>query len=348
MNPALRLYLIATACGLGLGKEARAGQGLAVVDVTTASRSVTMPKEDVKRSDEYRCIFHPLEEGLAIKTLVPRPSSLAKVHHMTLYTCTDRFGVSPETLAQTKSFQCQALDSQIDEHCTVAMGYDGMMLVQMHRQHPDAPLKKPSDKELGLFLPKGYGIHTGAGGGPARFTLLQVHNNLPIDQDESGFEMELTNAPISHDVFQKTLSCGDGLSGIPAGRKDYKVSCSTPWHGEKSASALQLHYHFHNTGTEILFEIRDAQGMARSRGHYVAARDEQNFRPKKDTMLIHKGDSMFVQCNYDTTRRTKTTNFGPRSTDEMCNVFVVAAQNNAQVDLLLDEVVAMEKADAKR
>ena len=28
---------------------------------------------------QYRCIFHPLEEGLAIKTLVPRPSSLAKV-----------------------------------------------------------------------------------------------------------------------------------------------------------------------------------------------------------------------------------------------------------------------------
>lgn len=111
------------------------------MDPVAASRKISMPTQDVQRHDEYRCMFHRFDEDMAINNVVPRPSNLGRVHHMTLYACEDKFSVNADVDeeadvdAQTQVFSCESMDSLIDQKCTVAMGYDGMMMVMAKKLH---------------------------------------------------------------------------------------------------------------------------------------------------------------------------------------------------------------------
>jgi len=297
------------------------------MDPAAASRKISMPTQDVQRHDEYRCMFHRFDEDMAINNIVPRPSNLGRVHHMTLYACEDKFSVNADVDeeadvdAQTQVFSCESMDSLIDQKCTVAMGYDGMMMVMAKKLHPEQKVVA-ADTEIGLSLPRGYGIRVGKNS-PHKWALLQVHNNLPIKNDDSGFDIQLTSAPIDHDVSQMMLACGSG--GIPAGSTNFKIGCNKLWHHAETGQGIQVHYHFHNTGTQILFQIKKKDGSIRSSHTYHAMKDPQNAHFKQGEVEIQVGDTLHHQCTYDTTSRTQTTYFGARAADEMCNVFIVYA-----------------------
>lgn len=316
------------------------------MDPTAAERKISMPTQAVPRHDEYRCVFHRFEEEMAMNSIIPRPSDFQRVHHMTMYACKDKItdnlqvDVALDTDGRTKIFSCRDWDEVIDEHCTVAMGYDGMMMVQAKKLHPDQALQMPSDKEIGLWLPKSYGIRVGKNS-PHPWALLQVHNNLPMKKDNSGFDVQLTTAPITHDVSQLMLACGSG--GIPAGSTNFKVSCNKQWQHAETGRGIQVHYHFHSTGTQILFQIKKPDGSIRSSHTYHVLKDSQNQHFKQGELEIQKGDTMHHQCTYNTMTRTQTTFFGSRAVDEMCNVFVVYAiprRKNVVEELLSESVDA--------
>jgi len=198
-------------------------------------------------------------------------------------------------------------------------------------EHMDA-----MSKNHRISFPDGTGIAIGAQS-PYKYAVIEVHNNMPIKQDASGFRLEYSPGTPPKQITQDRLSCPDEGQLIPPLRPSFKFGCvGYDWTAAEDAHVVLLHFHFHGLGKQISYAVQHADGSktpgavwfvaggkdADAVGTNIGAGVTHHKTVTLETPLTLKhGDKMLIECEYDTTHKKTPTKFGPSSDDEMCNIF---------------------------
>ena len=114
-----------------------------------------------------------------------------------------------------------------------------------------------------------------------------------------------------------------------------------------AARLLITHFHFHKYGTSIQFNAVSSDGETTYFSQsYVRATDASNTAAV--SVLLPAGAVLNAQCVYNTTSAEAPIYTGFKSTDEMCNVFIVAANLDASCDATKESctVVARDVSNA--
>merc|ERR1711871_299086 len=285
------LMLLATAFSLPFERTTKIGGAFS--DKGEASMTVKMPLSNVPYENQYRCSGHKLTEDAGILSFTPLPSDKQRVHHMTIYFC--------PTEVVDPALGVVGCPKDLRARCKMFGGYEHM----------------GATAEVGTVR---FGPDTGVNVGPSahlKYAVLEVHNNLPLELDESGFRLQYTHGHLAKQVVQGLVDCGS--SPIPGSMQEYNVSCTLPWHA-KTASIVMLHFHFHSLGSQISWSIEHANGSVVEPSMQYKLGDAKT-QLVGTPIQIHSGDKIHLTCTYNTSAKASATAIGPSSTDEMCNLF---------------------------
>lgn len=149
--------------------------------------------------------------------------------------------------------------------------------------------------------------------------VIQIHYNNPSGEmklDRSGMRLRVTETLRPNDAA--VLAVGTERFNLPPGEPAVQRSgdCELP----EDMVIFQHSPHMHLLGAGARLErIRDGQTELLADVPEFAF-EGQAVYPANWTMRA--GDTLRATCTWDTTSRTRTTNFGEGTSDEMCYVFV--------------------------
>lgn len=319
---------------------------------STRTVSFAMPRESVT-SDTYSCVAFDMNKvgiedeassSLVVKDIVgatPRPSDVELVHHMSLYLCD---GVEKNVPFRTR-YSChdtiQCLGRSI-----LAFGFE-------HMSASIAPTNAT------VYLPYGVRYHV------TKVVVLQVHNNKRIENDESSFQVVVSNSEGSDRVnddgddklaFDVFLDANRD-NGIPPSQSSFEVISRTIAPLRGTFNVYELHFHHHSLCVQSVLVVRrenhdrytftaHAQGNVSAtmvsspkddEASVVSLRnvwDEPSLHPntfrlrRDDVIDVRPGDEWILSCVYDTSSRDDATAFGFRSVDEMCQCYLKSYTTN--------------------
>jgi len=276
------------------------------------SLTLRMPKQNVPNADEYQCALFDFKSDVGLLSYKPLPSSETKVHHMTLHLCDARIR---DAMKPGKRGVCPDFNYYF---CKIFAGFEHMGSATAH----------PSTTRWGENM----GVNVGPDS-PFQVAVLEVHNNAPLQHDDSGFELGLSKGKLQKQIVQDVMDCSPNAGGpLPPGQKAFNVSCSHEWTAGESAEVVMVHFHFHSLGTKLSWWIKHADGSIQTptaQYRLGVSKTQHLAQPIK----LKTGAVIHLQCTYDTTNKTRPTAFGMRASDEMCNLFYTYYSDNGKLVL---------------
>lgn len=287
----------------GESPQAPAAWQLDRVDLT-----LTMPEPytpDDTLDDIYRCFI--LDPGLTEDAFVVgfelRLGQPEMVHHLTLY----------------------ALDSEEDETDAAALdaadpgpGYTcfGDSLVSSRW------LVGAGGSDRGRLLPAGTGLRMSAG----RKTVLQMHYNRAHGTfpDQTAIDLQLA-ASVPHEAFIHRVEDPD--LELPPGEP--AVVETDIEEVDEDFTLWGVWPHMHDLGTQLRVTANRPGGE-----RCLAQVDDyqfhwQQFSFYEQPVRVRAGDTLRIDCTYDTTSRDTTTSWGFGTADEMCIGFLYVTEGFA-------------------
>jgi hypothetical protein len=240
------------------------------------------------------------------------PSSKKYVHHMVLFGCEN--GVSEQTYGQTSTTQMSFSHNQVIGECqSMPKGCSAMKYLWTVGVDD-------------IEFPANVGMPIGG----QRFLVLQMHYYNPSQdtgiKDSSGVQMVLANSLRPHNAAFFVLRDGgpEVRDPLPAGQNDVTLptmtvpeKCTNTW-AVPQINVLGVLHHGHLIGKSFKMEVTRGGryvGMLRQEKRYDF--NHQSFEPSS-LSTISRGDELTFTCSYDTSTRTRPTQFGPTSQEEMC------------------------------
>ncbi|MDC0716462.1 monooxygenase [Nannocystis bainbridge] len=273
------------------------------VDLTLAMPEPYTP--DPGEDDVYRCfILDPqLDHDAFVVAFAVRLGRRSMVHHLTLY----------------------ALDAAEDEAEAAALdaadagpGYTcfGDPLV------PSRWLVGTGPGDPGGRLPEGTGLRMAAG----RQAVLQMHYNQVhgAGSDQTAIDLQLA-ASVAHEASVKRVE--DAYLELPPGRPAVVESDTRELHEDFTLWGVWPH--MHDLGRQLRVTARGPGGdtclaqVNDYRFHW------QQFAFYERPLHVRAGDTLQIDCTYDTTGRTMTTSWGYGTADEMCIGFFYVTEGLA-------------------
>jgi hypothetical protein len=263
--------------------------------------TLKMPVANIAEANEYQCTLFEFPHDVGLLSFKALPSSKTKVHHMTLHLCDASIGT---VMKPGKRTPCG--DKMQGKYCKVFAGFEHMS---------SGAAETPTFK-----FGEGMGVNVGPKS-KLQVGVLEVHNNAPLKQDDSGFQVEFSRGVLQKQIVQDVMSCDNDDVPIPPHKKAYNVSCvGKRWTSHDSGFISMVHFHFHGLGTNITWWIKHADGRIET-----PAAQYQLGAPKTVVLTqpveLEPSASVHLQCTYDTSRKKESTYFGMSATDEMCNIF---------------------------
>merc|ERR1711907_526626 len=143
-----------------------------------------------------------------------------------------------------------------------------------------------------------------------KYAVLQVHNNAPLVADDSGFRLRFVRAKLPKQVEQGLVDCANIFSSpIPAHTPSYSVKCAKQW-DSKAIMITLLHFHFHSLGSAISWKIRRADGSIFLPVNQYSKGATKTVFIVDTPIRLEKGDTIHVECTYDTSHKSTPTEFG--------------------------------------
>ena len=308
-----------------------------------------LPLEKVENMDEYRCAGFDLRNtSLNVVGWSARPTEPSKVHHMTMYFCPNLGEKEAALILQDggKTWRCEdsatICGPQAEKTMEFGPGFENMA----------GEMKTPADMYFpdSAVLPMGMKTNR-------QFAVIQVHNNAPIDADQSGFQLMLSPnpSPNRNQFFQMEWDLtNDETNGIPPLNPHYQIvkKWTVPTENGKSGpfTIFGAHLHFHSIGKimtleyarkkdEEVFESGDGGGDGGDTAEKELLKLEdgdddwrvlaQRIGNHSKTIFLNQplelsgGDRLRATVIWDSSKRTIDTPFGMDAFDnEMANVFV--------------------------
>jgi len=248
--------------------------------------------------DDYRCfvIASPSATDTVLTGFEVHPGVESQVHHIVA------FGLQSDA-AEAAALAMSGADGRPGYTCFGGAGV------------PDASLLlgwAPGVK-VGEY-PEGTGVPVPGG----RRIVLQMHYNLSAgaELDETAVDLRFDPAAIP----LRSLVLFDTSIAIPPGTTDHVEGESTVLDGD-DAVIVAAFPHMHQIGTHLRVEaagIGCALDVPRWDFHW------QQTYSYTEPLVIPGGAQVTLGCQYDSTGRTETTNYGEGSSDEMCGVQFLA------------------------
>ena len=212
-----------------------------------------LPLEKVENIDEYRCAGFDLRNtSLNVVGWSARPTESAKVHHMTMYLCPNLGEKEAALILQDggKTWRCEdsaaICGPQAEKTMEFGPGFENMA----------GEMKTPAD----MFFPDNSVLPMGMKTN-RQFAVIQVHNNAPIDADQSGFQLMLSPnpSPNRNQFFQMGWDLvNEEINGIPPLNPHYQIVKKWTVPTEKGRSGpftiFGAHLHFHSIGKIMTLE----------------------------------------------------------------------------------------------
>ncbi|KAK3593667.1 hypothetical protein CHS0354_013563 [Potamilus streckersoni] len=186
-----------------------------------------------------------------------------------------------------------------------------------------------------FYYPEHVGVSIGAPEDPVLY-VLQTHFHNPVQQegiiDSSGLRLTYTRQLRRFDAG--ILHTGYYISNrqiIPPGEPSFvtKIHCSRrclEW-GMRSVQAIRVFgvfFHTHGLGKSV--KVRSVRNGTEYQHWAFDARyspANQFYRLLSREVLVQKGDSIRIDCEYDSTSRDRVTMGGITLTDETCRVIIL-------------------------
>ena len=304
--------------------------------VGESHRSVALQSASGVAADQYRCRWiSPPEPYLFITGFRGAPTDPSAIHHMSLKACKRHVVGGDEN-----NHACARWEIRCAEPLA---GFEAMT--------------KAAAPVAGSFTKLCEGCAFVVGQQTATPDLsLEVHNNRPLVEDSSGFELTVFDGGAT--VTKKMMSLlvsGAGINGkgfeVPPQKEAWTVRGRMTIthelirrHGGDPGARLHiylLHLHYHALGRRItmthhpadrgrpstVFGVRDEGALGSDRGTIV-------FDEGTPAILggIGIGDRIDVACIYNSTSRQEPTLEGASYKAEMCNGFIMAYQHCEDCD----------------
>ncbi|MBN3296421.1 MOXD2 protein, partial [Amia calva] len=187
-----------------------------------------------------------------------------------------------------------------------------------------------------FYLPPNTGISIGGTNDPAYYRLEMHYNNPSQAQgqvDNSGLRFHYTPELFDHDVG--TLHIGLDLIPeymLPPDTQSFRsyAVCNTSIFSkvlpgsfpDMNVFAVLLHTHLAGRKMRVAqFRNGEQIGFLGVNENYDF--NLQEFKYLGQTAIIKEGDEMVVECTYNTKNRSKVTNLGLSTTEEMCYAFLL-------------------------
>lgn len=247
------------------------------------------PGGDLKN---YAVAFEGLEEAFG-----------GKVHHMLLFGCDGPKNYDKNFACGMAAGPCRNLPRQ-----TFLFGW--------------------AKDAAGIALPSHAGFEIGPHSS-IKTLVIQVHYANPLPEpNNAGVRMFYTP---SREIAGISNFAGvvPGIAAsklvIPPGVPKVSIPVTCDFTGDipLHVFAYRVHAHDMSIGLPITWEMKRAGESTYS---MVAQRDPglpQIFNPLAEEIVIRKGDSWRLTCNYDSTGRTSVTRVGPTNQMEMCNLYLM-------------------------
>ena len=282
------------------------------LEVVAEGFHLRFPTRDVEKGDTYQFIKLRIPyDAFTITSISPEPTFVGKTHHFTLWLCSGSIVGSEGNVV---SYEGGGEETCKDRFSLV--GFDNM---------------DGNQKPTTYTFPPGFGTLVGR---EAFFThaMIEIHFNAPCEADTSAFIVAgiAKRQPGFRQVSSLILSTRASSPPLPPG-KDAVTAKIHPMVLKTAARLLITHFHFHKYGTSIQFNAVSSDGKTTYFSQsYVRAISASN------TVIVDvplpAGAVLKAQCVYNTTSAEAPINTGFKSTDEMCNVFIVAANQDASCD----------------
>ena len=247
------------------------------------------PGGDLKN---YAVAFEGLEEAFG-----------GKVHHMLLFGCDGPKNYDKNFACGMSAGPCRGLPRQ-----TFLFGW--------------------AKDAAGIALPSHAGFELGPHSS-IKTLVIQVHYAKPLpDPNSAGVRMFYTP---SRELAGISNYAGvvPGIAAsklvIPPGvaKTSIPVTCAYTGDDPLHVFAYRVHAHDMSIGLPITWEMKRA---GESQFSMVAQRDPglpQIFNPLPEEVVINKGDTWRLTCNYNSVGRKATTRVGPTNQMEMCNLYLM-------------------------
>ena len=311
---------------------------------TPTTKLFQLPVENVLTANQYRCAgFDVASTTLHVKGWTPRPTVSQHTHHMSMFFCNTLGAKGLQHMKESKTWDCHSdynVCGGVTEEYEMGPGFENMAGLNIQEESVLFPFKAL------LTLGQQTSRH---------YIVIQVHNNAPIHQDHSGFELLLAEQQEALDFQQDpkansffslvwdipgSLSDEDFQRGIPPGAPNYELSQEWVAPSEKGVNGpfqiFMLHLHFHSIGTLLTVEYLKApvdtstSAPGKSKGNEEWTTIAQRIGAQGQNTYLHpplelkQGDRLRATCHWDSRNKTTSTKFGfDAFTEEMCNVFLM-------------------------
>jgi len=289
-----------------------------------------LPLEKVAESGEYRCAGFDLRNmSLNVIGWSTRPTSTKLIHHMTMYLCPNLGEKQTELILQDgggKTWRC--------EHSTEICGQQAKQKIEFGPgfENMEGNQEAPGD----MYFPDNAVLPMGMNT-TRRFAVIQVHNNAPIDADQSGFQLMLSSNPMPDrnqlQYFQMVwdLTRRVPKTGIPPLDSNYQIIKEWTVPTEKGRNGpfiiFGAHLHYHSIGKRMTLEYARKKKMVVAK-HVWRVLAQRIGNHSKTIFLdpvvkLKGGDRLRATVVWDSSKRMINTPFGMDAFDnEMADVFI--------------------------
>ncbi|HKP57349.1 MAG TPA: hypothetical protein VJV78_11545 [Polyangiales bacterium] len=166
-------------------------------------------------------------------------------------------------------------------------------------------------------MPKHVGLDIGSG----QFVLELHYNNIgkPADVDRSGARLCTTQKLRQETAVVSWL--GNQVFSIPPGVNDFPIAGRCKPEGSRPIHLLHTWPHMHGLGRRMSMRLDRADGSSSTVFDIPFAAEAQ--KQYDIPTVLQPGDSLLTTCYYDNPNPYPV-NVGNRTSDEMCNNFVIA------------------------
>ncbi|XP_003388865.3 PREDICTED: peptidyl-glycine alpha-amidating monooxygenase-like [Amphimedon queenslandica] len=179
----------------------------------------------------------------------------------------------------------------------------------------------------GLTFPKGVGLKIG-GSSKINYAVMQVHfHDTPHDKaDYPHLKLKLTT---THQPKVAAIYLLNGFIGsLPPHKQNIEVPVACKFEGPNVIYPIGFRTHAHSLSPLIAGFLYSHSSKKWSLIGHHSPQEPQAFYPSQPGIEVHPGDILAARCHYNTSQKSSSVYFGPESSNEMCNFYIMFYTDN--------------------